>query len=62
MLPAAVAIPMAQERRSGGTRRARAAMTMVNEPPAKPSPTSTPALKVICTGVAATAMHAPPSA
>ena len=40
--PAAVARPMAQERRSGGTSRAKAAMTIVNEPPARPRPTSTP--------------------
>ena len=62
MLPAAVAMPMAQERRSGGTRRASAAMTMVNEPPARPSPTSTPPVSVICNGVDATAMSATPTA
>ena len=40
----AVASPIAHERRSSGTSRANAAMTIVNEPPVSPRPTSTPAL------------------
>ena len=40
--PIAVARPIAHERRSSGTSRAKAAMTIVNEPPIRPMPTITP--------------------
>ncbi len=40
--PAAVARPIDHERLSSGTSRAKAARTIVNEPPASPSPSSTP--------------------
>ena len=48
--PAAVASPIAHERRSGGTSRANAAMTIVNEPPERPRPTSTPPVIVSAAG------------
>ena len=53
---------MAHERRSGGTRRTRAAMTIVNEPPARPRPMSTPAVRFMASGVSATAISATPRA
>ena len=40
----AVARPIAHERRSSETSRAKAAMTIVNDPPERPRPTSTPAV------------------
>ena len=40
--PAAVAIPKAQDRFSGGTSRPKAAMTMPNDAVAMPVPTITP--------------------
>ena len=46
--PAAVASPIAHERRSSGTRRANAASTIMNEPPASPSPSSTPPVSASC--------------
>ena len=60
--PAAVARPIAQERRSGLTRRAKAAMTIVNEPPATPRPTSTPPVSVRTPGEVLCAMSATPPA
>ena len=60
--PAAVARPIAHERRSGLTSRANAAMTIVNEPPLRPSPTITPPLSASCAGVVETDISATPSA
>ena len=60
--PAAVARPIAAELFSSGTRRPSAAMTIVNEPPDNPIPTSTPAVRLKARGVGLTAMSATPRA
>ena len=60
--PAAVASPIAHERRSSGTSRAKAAITIVKDPPESPRPTSTPALSVSVAGVVLTAISAVPAA
>ena len=60
--PAAVAMPKAQERFSGGTRRPKAAMTMPKDEAAMPMPTSMPPLKYSMAGLAAPAMRAVPTA
>ena len=44
--PEAVAMPKAQLRRSGGTMRPKAAMTMEKDEKAMPMPTSTPPPKL----------------
>ena len=60
--PAAVARPIAQERRAGSTSRAKAAMTIVNDPPATPRPTSTPPVSASVVGEVLTAISATPIA
>ena len=60
--PIAVARPIAHDCRSGGTSRANAAMTIVNEPPVRPRPTSTPPLIASAVPLCATPISATPSA
>ena len=62
MEPAAVAMPMDQDRLSAGTMRAKPAMTMPKEAPASPSPISRPALTYSIRWVSATDIRARPSA
>jgi len=60
--PDAVARPIAHERRSSATSRAKAAMTIVNEPPARPRPTRTPPVSASAGPLVLAAMSAVPSA
>ena len=60
--PAAVARPIAHERRSSGTSRAKAAMTIVNDPPERPRPMSTPPLSASVVPFVLADMSATPSA
>ena len=59
--PAAVPRPSAHERRSGGTRRAKAASTIVNEPPERPSPTSRPPVTASVVPLVLSAISSTPS-
>jgi hypothetical protein len=60
--PAAVPKPKAIERFSGGKSLPNAARTMLNEHPARPKPTSTPAVKSKAIGLVEIAMRARPAA
>ncbi len=60
--PIAVARPMAHERRSSGTSRENAAITIVNDAPESPSPIRTPPLSWSATGLVLTAISAVPPA
>ena len=60
--PDAVARPIAHERRSSETSRAKAAITIVNEPPARPRPTSTPPVTAMDGRSCSRAMSAVPTA
>ena len=60
--PAAVARPIAHEARSGRTSRANAAITIVNDPPARPRPTITPPVSASVVLVVETDISATPSA
>ena len=60
--PDAVAMPKAQLRRSGGTMRPRAAMTIEKDEKAMPMPTSRPPARLNITGVAAKAISSTPRA
>ena len=60
--PAAVARPIDHDRRSSGTSRAKAASTIVNEPPARPRPSSTPPVMASAPALVLTAISAVPSA
>ena len=60
--PAAVARPIDHERRSGGTSRANAASTIVNEPPDRPRPSSTPPVRLSDAAFVLSAISAVPAA
>ena len=60
--PMAVARPIAHERRSSGTSRANAAMTIVNDAPERPMPTSAPAVSDSAVPLVLTLMRTTPSA
>ena len=59
---AAVARPIDHDRRSSGTSRAKAASTIVNEPPARPRPSSTPPVSASAPALVLSAISAVPSA
>ena len=60
--PHAVASPIAEVRRSGGTSRAKAASTIVNDAPDRPRPISTPPVRYSEPGVVLVAINAVPAA
>ena len=60
--PAAVPMPNTTLRRSGGVCRAKAASTMLNDPAATPSPTSTPPPRCSIEGELAFAIRTSPAA
>ena len=60
--PAAVARPIDQVRRSGGTSRANAASTIVNDAPERPRPSSTPPVRLSVAAFVLTAISTVPAA
>ena len=60
--PEAVAMPKAQLRRSGGTMRPKAAMTIEKDEKAMPTPTSNPPATLNMKGVPVKAMSSTPRA
>ena len=60
--PAAVPMPSAHDRCSGGTSRAKAASTIANEAPERPSPISTPPVSANVAPVVLSAISTTPPA
>ena len=60
--PAAVARPSDHDRRSGGTRRAKAASTIVNDAPERPKPSSTPPVRLSAVALVLIAISTVPAA